>query len=567
MEKKFHCSQTALKVLKKWNILWENETPEEMIQRVCSTIKEVEINHFDTKDTTVDSFITQLEDLLYNKKMVPSTPIMTNLWRLSDYPSSACIVPSLDLTDTKESIKQKVDQLHLEWMGTGFNFTGVHNSLELICFLNTIAKELQESWLQNRPVGNMGIMSIYDPSILQFIHLKHTGIQQWIDWKFNFSVDIDDVFMEYIREDKSIALLDGSTISARYLFHEIAKYTYLSWDPGIVRLDQMNKTNPLAHIAPYTATAPCWEVWLALWETCQFSSINLAQYVTSDWDVDYDWIQESIDLIVRFLDDCLEYSIHNYSDTTAKSITQLKRKIGVGVCWFGDMLIKLWVSYWSFQSIQLARDLMSFINYHSKLSSIGLAQERWSFGGIKESNIKHTHYFSSQYAHKWSQTITSTQREELDRLVDRRWIRNASTTALPPTGRSSIVFDTSQQIEPIFNLMDYDGNVRSDLMECLQWDNESISLIKETGTCSILSDHLSSIYKTSIEIDPQKHLNILLAFQDYTDESVSKTINMPHDCTVEEIEQTYLHALQSGVKWITIYRDGSRDNQPVALSA
>jgi len=96
--------------------------------------------------------------------------------------------------------------------------------------------------------------------------------------------------------------------------------------------------------------------------------------------------------------------------------------------------------------------------------------------------------------------------------------------------------------------MDYDGNVRSDLMECLQWDNESISLIKETGTCSILSDHLSSIYKT-------------------TDESVSKTINMPHDCTVEEIEQTYLHALQSGVKWITIYRDGSRDNQPVALSA
>ena len=211
---------------------------------------------------------------------------------------------------------------------------------------------------------------------------------------------------------------------------------------------------------------------------------------------------------------------------------------------------------------------MSFITYHSKMASIALAQDRWSFPGIKESTLgDKKYYYTEQYARYWSNSISYTQWEELDKLIGRRWIRNASTTALPPTGRSSIIFVTSQQIEPIFNLTDYDGNIRSDLIECLWWDHKSISLIGTTWTCENLSHPLCDIYQTSIEIPPQKHLDILLAFQAYTDESVSKTINTPHHTSIKDIENMYINGLQSGVKWITLYRDGSRINQPVTLSA
>lgn len=569
MDKKFHCSQTAYNVLKRGNILWDNETAEQMIERICFALKEIEYSYFQNKNSnTIQTFTDHIEKLLYEKKIVPSTPIMTNLGRLSEYPLSACIVPDIDLSDDRDRIKQKIDQLHKEGMGTWFNVTWLSNPLDIIYFLNKIGKELQDSWLQNRPVGNMGIMSIYDPHIIDFIHLKYHGLQQWIDRKFNFSVDIDQAFLEKRKNDDTLTLWDGSRISARYLLHEIARYTYLCGDPGIICLDSMNKTNSIAHIAPYKATAPCGEVWLAPWETCQFSSLNLAQYIDNNGSIEYDQLQDSIYTIVRFLDDCLEYSIHRYTDYTTTYMSSLKRKIGVGVCGFGDMLIKMWLIYWSQESIQLAKDIMSFITYHSKMASIALAQERWSFPAIKESTLGEKWYhYTHQYAHHTSQSITHTQREELDILIGRRWIRNASTTALPPTGRSSIVFDTSQQIEPIFNLTDYDGHIRSDIIKCLWWDHEKRILINTSWSCKNLPPPLCDIYQTSIEIDPQKHLDVLLAFQAYTDEAVSKTINLPHDCTIQDIENMYIHALQSGIKWITFYRDGSRTNQPVALSA
>lgn len=564
---KFESSKTALKVLQSGNILWDNETPEQMIDRICFSIREIELKYFKNDQDETSVFSKKIERLLYQKKIVPSTPILTNLGRISEYPLSACVVPDIDLRGNRELMKQRIDKLHLEWMWTWFNFTWLDNPIDLIFYLNSIAKELQDSGKQNRPVGNMWVMSVYDKHIFDFIKLKQNWIQQWIDRKFNFSIDVDQNFINALECDLPVQLNDWTKVQAQTIFDEMCKYAHISADPWVIRLDKMNESNLMSKVSPYTATAPCWEVWLSAWEACQFASVNLSEIVDELWSLNYEELKNIVFDLVRFLDDCLEYSISHYSDWSVQAVMNTKRKIGVWVCWFADLLIKLKIVYWSPESVQLAKNLMSYINYYSKISSIELAKQRWSFPGMQFSLLRDDNlYFSKKYWNGWSKVISLEQWEKLDDLIDLNWIRHISTTALPPTWRSSIVFDTSQQIEPLFNLRDYDGNIRSDLMGCLWKDDEKINQVNELWTCQNIDFENSDTFKISQEIPPLDHMKILLWFQEYTDEAVSKTINMPGESTIDDIKGIYLEAFKSWLKWITIYRDWSRNNQPINLS-
>lgn len=565
----FTCSKTAYSVLQTGNILWKDETPEQMIDRIIFSIKEIEVKYFpecQSKDDT-SSFSKRINNLLYQKKIVPSTPILTNLGRIIDYPLSACVVPDVDFTGSKELLKQKIDQLHLEGMGTWFNFSWLQKPIELILYLNSIAEELQNSGEQNRPVGNMWVMSIYDAHIFDFIRLKENWIQQWINWKFNFSVDIDQSFINSLMNKEQIILSNWAKINAQDIFDEICNFAYLSGDPWIVRLDKMNESNPMVNVSPYTATAPCWEVWLAAGEACQFASINLSELVVEELNqLDFESLKFIVFDLVRFLDDCLEYSIYHYSDWLIQSVMSVKRKIGIWICWFADLLIKLKIEYWSKDSIQLWKDIMSYINYYSKLASIELAKQRWSFPGINISLLKDEKYFSKKYWNNWSRLISYRQWLDLDKQILTNGIRHISTTAIPPTGRSSIVFDTSQQIEPLFNLRDYDGNFRKDLLQCL-WNNmEAINEVNISWTCQCTNLMNKRLFRTSQEISTIEHLEVLVAFQNFTDEAVSKTINMPQNSTISDIKSIYLKAFELQLKWMTIYRDWSRDKQPINLS-
>jgi ribonucleoside-diphosphate reductase alpha chain len=567
--KKFNYSKQSIEVLQKGNILWKNELPEDMITRIITSTAKIEIDYFNQDPAALRHFLSSLEDYLITKKIVPSTPILTNLWRVNGYPMSACIVPDIDFTHNKKNIKAIIDSLHLEGMGTGFNFSELQEPHKIIYFLNDIANELQNSWKQNRPVGNMGIMNIYDKNIENFIDLKIEWINKKIDWKFNFSIDIDNAFIDSLSNNKNIILTNGVSISARKLFKKICFSAYECGDPGIVRLDLMNKDNPLESISKYIATAPCGEVGLAAWETCQFSSINISECVKSSYngkiEINYELLKNITHLLVRFLDDMLEHSIKNYSQSRVREIAIMKRKIWIWVCGFADFLIKMNLPYESPEAIQKAEEIMSFINLESKKASIELAKTRGAFPKIQNSKLINSLFYSERF---WE---SNNNWQKIDSNIQKFWIRNSSTTALPPTWRSSIIFDTSQQIEPIFHLRDNNWEIRADLDKCLKntyqgvYFNDVIEVIANTWSCQWVDFLQKEIYKTSKEISSLGHINMLLAFQKYTDEAISKTINLPNNSTLEEIMDIYNQAFEKKLKWITIYRDSSREFQPIKL--
>ncbi len=567
-------SPFALKVLKDGKILAQDETPEQMIERVAD-VALIELEDSRTSQHEIRRFRDNIATLLTEKKFVPSSPILTNAGRYSDRPLSACAVPPINLRDNLSKIKQMVDSYHLQGMGTGFNLDDLDDPVTMLKHLNDIAVEGSKSGREDRPVGNMGVLTIYHPKILEFIKAK---VARDRDWKFNISINIDDQFMEAVFLQKDVRLLDGTIINAEHLFEEIATAARECGDPGLVFIGRMNRDNPTPMLGEYIATAPCGEVGLAAGETCQFGSINLGRMVHFDRhgaaQVDYSALRDVTHLIIRYLDDALDFSLPRYSMAKSASIMSSKRKIGIGVCGFADLLILLGIPYASSEAKALAEDIMSFVNFCSKEASVKLAKDKGAFLHFALSqHVSAPSFIQRRYSTASTRTVASEDWEKLDQEVKSVGLRNAVTTALPPTGRSSLVFDCSQQIEPIFRLTTFGREVRDDFEYLIRNNHPDraatlLGTAKDLGHCRDLdiAPALKELFKTATEIAPLDHLEMAAQFQKHTDESVSKTINLPADATVKNVVEIYKLAYISQLKGITIYRDGSHLHQPVTLS-
>lgn len=556
----------GLEILQSGNITWPWEAPEALLQRVYASLSDSETR-----------FSDQLYDSLSTGAFVLSTPILTNAGRYNDKPLSACTVPSLNWGRERHLIEQQLTQLRLGGMGTGFNFDELEDPIAMIKKINDLSVQLQTSGQQDRPVGNMGVLSIYHPRIFDYIRLKTQAAGHDISC-FNISVNIDAAFMQAVEQDAPISLWDGRTVKARELMYAIAEAAHECADPGLVFLDRMNADNPTPLLAPYTATAPCGEVWLAPGETCQFGSLNLGLFVSnafgSDAAIDYDGLQAAVSAMVRTLDNALDISIRHY-DAQSSLIMNAKRKIGVGVCWFADMLLQLGAPYGSQQSLAVARDVMSFINYHSKVASMQLAQERWAFGAFHTSRYMadDDSHFLARYAWYSTSHVTSRDWQTLQRDIRQHGIRHASTTALPPTGRSAMLYWASQQIEPYFMMCDNRGRMNPLLLRLFKHrgvpDALQEQVCREKSLQSLQYTSRADIAQlcvTALTLDPFDHLTMVAAFQKDTDEAVSKTVNLPSTYSVEDVMDIYLYAWELGLKGITVYRQGSKSHEPMKLS-
>lgn len=567
-------SPLALRVLRDGHIIDPHESPEDMIERVAD-VALIELGRPHAIADRVRAFRDEVALALHEKKLVPSTPILTNAGRRPDFPLSACAVPPLGLREDLGRIRQVVDAYHRHGMGTGFNLDDAEDPVGLLRHLNDIAVEGSRSGLEDRPVGNMGVLSVYHPRIRDFITAKTARDRPW---KFNISVNVDDDFMEAERRGEPISLRDGTRVDAGVLFREIAAAARECGDPGIVFVSRMNGDNPTPHLGEYVATAPCGEVGLASGETCQFGSINLGRVVRQDFNgrpaVDYDEIRRLTGLILRYLDDALDYSLPRYARVESTTLMGAKRKIGIGVCGFADLLIRLGIPYASAEAKALAEDVMSFINFNSKVASIRLARDRGAFVDFCLSLHNASPSFTRRrYAPHPTGTVSSADWESLDEELKRGGMRNAVTTALPPTGRSSLVFDCSQQIEPLFRLTTFAGEVRDDFARTIRQRypdraEHFFALVRQKGHCNDLpiDPALREVYRTATDIAPPAHLDLAASFQKFTDEGVSKTINLPAETDVEMVTTIYRLAYQAQLKGITIYRDGSHQHQPVSLS-
>ncbi len=574
--KKFRCSDYALKVMKEWKILDNWESPEGMVERLVKSIGMIE-KKFWSDDIQIERFKNTVAELIFEKIFVPSTPIMTNFGKATEKPLSACTVPPINLREDMSKIKETVDHLHMQWMGTWFNFDEIENPITMLKYLNTIAIELEESGNQDRPVGNMWIMSVYNKNILDFINIKKDADSQHEKRNFNLSVSIDDEFMNKLEHNENITLTDWTRIKAEELLNKIAESCHICWDPGIIFFERIHKDNPVPTLWQYHSLAPCGEMWLSKGESCQFGYINVSQLLTGIGEhkiIDYDKLGITVETITRFLDDALEYSIEKMEYEENKEIMRKKRKIWIGICWFADMLIKMGVWYWEQEAVKLVEDITSYINFHSKKASIALAKERWSFGAFTESKYNDwTSYIIEKYGDKNSRSISQQDWCELDQEIKRDGLRHCSTTAYPPTWRSSLIFDASPQIEPIFNIFWPDGKIREDLLvqinqiESTEKEKDEVkkNIYERKSLEGIELQSIRDIFKTSTELSVEEHLNMVTGCQKFIDEWVSKTINLPNTITKEEIKGIYRRAYMSGLKWVTIYRNGSKEFQPKSL--
>jgi len=543
------------------------ETPEELFARVARAIAEAELLLGTAEKAR--RWEEVFYELLISRDFLPNSPTLMNagtpLGQLS-----ACFV--LPVGDTMEEIFEAVKQMALVQRtggGTGFSFSRLRPKGDVVASTGGEASgpvsfmKIFDSATEHIKQGgkrrgaNMGVLRVDHPDILEFITAKR---DERTLQNFNISVAVTDAFMEAVRRDQEYELINPRTgrvvrrMSARSVFEEIVRAAWQTGDPGLLFLDAINRANPTPHLGAIEATNPCGEVPLLPYESCNLGSINLAHMLRErEGRVEVDWekLRATVRKAVRFLDDVIE--VNRYPIPEIERRTRGNRKIGLGVMGFAELLIRLGIPYDSDEAAALAEQLMRTIAEEALATSAELAEERGVFPN-------------------WKGSVHEARNRRL---------RNATLTAIAPTGTISIIADTSASIEPLFALAYrrthvLGGQTLYEVNPLLLEYLDRYGLNAEDVLDAVLArgrlrevaqvpEELKRLFVTALEIPPDRHLHIQAAFQRAVDNSVSKTINLPEEAPVEDVARAYWRAWELGLKGITIYRYGSKSAQVLEL--
>ena len=471
-------------------------------------------------------------------------------------------------------------------MGSGFEFSEHEDPMALLNWLNELSARETATGKYERYIGNMGTLHVNHPHIREFIDAKRYNEMAY----FNISVNVTEEFMERAKGGELFRLSNELEVSAAELLQLMAESAWQGGEPGLIFLERMNKDNPLSEMSGYryTTTPPCAEMGLVKGETCHFGYINLYKFIKRSGSavmMDYDKLREATRSLTRALDNAIEYSLGNYPVRISADIAQMKRKIGIGICGLADLLIVQKLRYDSEEARRLARDILSFVNYVSKWASVELANERGSCMAMAYPDTNKYlsgHYLEGKYAEtmKPTRTVSSDEWRELaDTIRSTRKLRNISTTALPPTGRTAILLETSSSIEPLFSLFSSDDSLQNSVLELLSNEFEDARLVGRLCQEAVLNRSFQGLealplsiracLKTAKEISPSGHLKMvadIAGIDGVIDESASKTVNLPQWVTVNDVRDIFIESYNLGLKNISVYRDKTKAAQPENLS-
>jgi len=582
IDRQLGLTENAIKVLERRYLIKDDEgktveTPTELFRRVARHIAKAEYR-YGAEEAEVKRVEERYYNAVANQEFMPNSPTLMNAGRPLGQ-LSACFV--LPVGDSMEEIFETIKHaalIHKSGGGTGFAFSRLRPRNSVVASTSGVASgpvsfmkvfnSATEAVKQGgtRRGANMGILRVDHPDIIEFISCKDDLTQVT---NFNISVALTDEFMRALEENREYDLINPRTnkaydidgqpkrLEARKVFDEIVKHAWLTGEPGIIFLDRMNEKNPTNKVEQIEATNPCGEQPLPPYDSCNLASINLGKMVLDPLPDNYsprepengvNW-EKLLDIVkmgVNFLDNVID--MNKYPIPEIEQQTHANRRIGLGVMGWADMLVKLEVPYGSEEAFALGEKLMEYINNNGRIHSSELAKTRGKFPNWKD----------SVYA---------------DEGVS---MRNATISTIAPTGTISIIAGCSSGIEPFFavsfvrNVMDNTKLIDvNPLFEAIAkkrgfYSTELMQKIAEANSIQEfeeIPEDVRRIFVTAADVSAEEHIRMQAAFQKNCDSSVSKTINMPNEVTEDDVRTAYWQAYKGGCKGVTIYRDGSRQNQ------
>ncbi|MHC4173384.1 MAG: adenosylcobalamin-dependent ribonucleoside-diphosphate reductase [Planctomycetota bacterium] len=579
--------------------LWKNqdgqviETPAQMFRRVAKYVAGAEAKYGAT-DTQIKALEDEFYQLMKGSKFLPNSPTLMNAGRKNGMLSACFTLPIEDSIDGIFDTVKNTAVIQKSGGGTGFSLdrlrpTGdivkssggrTSGPLSFLRVLSETTNAIQQGAF--RRGANMGMMSISHPDILRFIHAKKNpaafinfNLSVKVTYRFMltlthmpdsphvvvnprtkrryvipFDVDVETYTIDNLLSEKDAAC---ACLTVKDIWERIITQAHHTGEPGIFFVDRVNRDNPTPHIGEIEATNPCGEQPMLPHEACNLGSINVSAFVGKDrTDLDWARLGETVATAIRFLEDVIV--VNHYPIPEIEEITLCNRKIGLGIMGFADTLILLGIRYDSRQAVEFAERLTSFIQEHARNASEELADERGHFPS-------------------WQGSIWDTKYHRL--------MRNAALTTIAPTGTISLIADCSSGIEPIFcvaskrNVLDSEEFIQlHPLIERVGteegWLTDKMRDLLGSGTppCKIreIPRKFADVLITAHEVDPEWHVLIQAAFQKYSDNAVSKTVNLPANATIDDVDKVYRLAFDLGCKGITVYRDGCRENQVITAA-